>query len=448
MRLREGLTTGLVALAVTLSGNASGQGQPGQQGTLDAGPLEVDPQTGEPLDEPPPGHPGAGGDPHAGHAGKQGAGSVPGMFEPSPDTADDDERLPAGTVEVAILDPENKPLLNAAFVLSTLKNSVAKGESTERTNHITSQAGTFRFDNLVSGAGLSYSISVPKDGATFASTPFQLAPGKGKRVRLHVYPVTHDINAALVVVQCVLYMEMKDDRVQLQEAVGVFNFGRIAWVPNDTVLPLPKNYTAFSAGEMAGQIGVDAVSTPEVKGARLRGTFGPGRHDVDFRWQLPYAGESSVEFDVGMPPRLAVSRVLAAASHQMQLDVPGFPTPQGKSDPQGQYLLITERQLKREDAPLASIHVGLRNLPTIGPGRFVASGLAAVGVFAGIGLAFGMRRPERKKAGGGKTERSQLLLELEDLEKAHLAGEVGPQTYERARRELIDAIARTLPAKA
>jgi len=41
-------------------------------------------------------------------------------------------------------------------------------------------------------------------------------------------------------------------------------------------------------------------------------------------------------------------------------------------------------------------------------------------------------------------ERQRLLEDLEDLERAHLSGEVGPKTYERARRELVDAIARTL----
>ena len=146
-----------------------------------------------------------------------------------------------------------------------------------------------------------------------------------------------------------------------------------------------------------------------------------------------------------MPPRLAVSRILAAASHQMTLEVAGFDAAQGKTDPQGQYLLITEKQIKRDEPPLKSVRVALRNLPTAGPGRFIASGIAAVGVFAGIGLAFSLRRPDRKKEGGGKPERAQLLAELEDLEKAHLAGDIGPNTYERARRELIDAIARTLP---
>ena len=451
MRRRDVLRAVIFGIAATgLSGEVAAQvppGHPPMGGELvDAGPLKVDPDTGEPLDDPPPGHPGAAGSAPQDH-GAGGRTGTPGVFEAPPDTADDDDRLPAGTIAITILDPDNKPIPRAGVVLATLHNTVAKGESTTRVNREADADGTLRFDRLESGVGIAYSVTVPKDGANFASAPFQLPQGKGKRVALHVYPVTHDINVALVVLQCIVYMEMKDDRVQIQEAIGVFNFGRIAWVPENLVVQLPENYTAFNAGEASGQTGVEAVSTESTKGARLRGTFGPGRHDVDFRWQLPYAGESSVEFEVGMPPRLAVSRVLAAASHQMSLEVAGFDAAQGKSDPQGQYLLITEKQIKREDPPLKSVRVALRNLPTMGPGRYVASGIAALGVFAGIGLAFSLRRPERKREGGGKPQRTQLLAELEDLEKAHLAGEIGPNTYERARRELIDAIARTLPPK-
>jgi hypothetical protein len=42
-----------------------------------------------------------------------------------------------------------------------------------------------------------------------------------------------------------------------------------------------------------------------------------------------------------------------------------------------------------------------------------------------------------------QSERERLLAEIEDLEREHLAGNVGPKTYEKARRELLDALART-----
>ena len=46
----------------------------------------------------------------------------------------------------------------------------------------------------------------------------------------------------------------------------------------------------------------------------------------------------------------------------------------------------------------------------------------------------------------GRGERQQLLAALEGLELGHREGSIGPKTYERARRELIDDLARTFAA--
>jgi hypothetical protein len=78
----------------------------------------------------------------------------------------------------------------------------------------------------------------------------------------------------------------------------------------------------------------------------------------------------------------------------------------------------------------------------------VATGLTAFGVLAGLALAFGQRKPWKTKKELDKLERGQILGELEELERLHATGEVGPKTYERARRELIDALARTLSMSA
>jgi hypothetical protein len=145
-----------------------------------------------------------------------------------------------------------------------------------------------------------------------------------------------------------------------------------------------------------------------------------------------------VSFDVGVPPHMAAARVIAPASKDMHLDVAGFPPPQPTSDGQGQRALITERQLRRDEAPIKSIAVTIRGLPTEGPGKFVATFLAAGGLLFGIVL--GTKKPQRHDR---KAERARLLAEIEELEQARLAKEVGPKTYESTRRALLDAIART-----
>ena len=82
-------------------------------------------------------------------------------------------------------------------------------------------------------------------------------------------------------------------------------------------------------------------------------------------------------------------------------------------------------------------------------------------LLATIGIAFGLwqslRRTISHHRGGEGTQkrvaentvdagvmRQSVLEELALLEKAHTSGDVGPKTYERVRRELIDALALTL----
>jgi hypothetical protein len=372
-------------------------------------------------------------DPHGAHDPHGGRG---GMFDAPEDGSVEDPSIPVGAISVQIADAQGRPLPRSEVTLGILYNSVAKGESRKRISAMTDDAGRARFDKLDTGTGVAYRPMVLRDGATFSVPPFQLGAKSGTRAVLHVYPVETDIEKTLVVMQAITYSEVKDDRVQIQQAYKIYNFGKNAWVPNDVVVPLPPKFTAFSAQQGMTDVGVDAVPG---KGLKLRGTFAPGQHVIEFRWQLPYSGESDVRFDVGMPPHMAAARVMAPASRDMSLEVPGFPPPQSSSDGQGQRVLITEMQMKREDQPTKSVSVSIRGLPTTGPGRWIATLLAAGGLAYGVIL--GSKKPAARDR---KKERERLLAELEDLERAHAAGDVGPKTYERARRELVDEIARTL----
>jgi hypothetical protein len=323
-----------------------------------------------------------------------------------------------------------------------IHQSVAKGESREHKETSSDARGNAWFDGLETGSGIAYRLTVQKEGATFAAPPFQLSAQKGMRVVLHVYPVSRDVQDALIVMQGVLFMEVKDDRVQLEEAFTVFNLGKVAWVADGVLIRLPEVFTALSAQQTMSDQGVDSV---EKQGGRIHGTFAPGRHEIQFRWQLPYSGEKLVEFEAGLPPHVAVMRVIAGASRGSKLGVAGFPDAERRTDAQGQRLLVTEKQVRR-DEPLSTVHVSLDGLPTPGPGRIVATGLA--GLLVALGFAFGVRRStEGTGPSGDKARRSRLLAELADLERARKQGDVGPKTYERARREIIDAIASTLDAQ-
>lgn len=350
----------------------------------------------------------------------------------------EDPTLPKGSIELHVVDPTGKPLAKTGVTLGIVYNSVAKGESRKRVAAITDDVGTASFKDLETGSGVAYRPMVLTEGATFSVAPFQLGQ-RGMRALLHVYPVTSDIAQTLVVSQTMVYTEVKDDRIQIQQAFKIYNFGRNAWVPPaDNLVSLPENFTAFSTQQGMTDVGVDAVPT---KGVKLRGTFSPGQHVVEFRWQLPYTGDAEVKFDVGTPPHLAAARIIAPAAKGMGMAVDGFEPPQTTTDGMGQRALVTEKQIRRDDPPVKSIRVSINGLPTEGPGKLIATFLALSGLVAG--LVLGTRRHPPRDT---KREREQLLAALEALEHAHRDGTIGPKTYERGRRELIDNIARTFAA--
>jgi hypothetical protein len=358
-----------------------------------------------------------------------------GLFEPPEDGTADDPTLPPGTFEIQIADAQGKPQPGAPVTLGILYNSVARGDSHKRVSQTANERGVARFEHLDIGSAVAYRPMVIQDGATFEMMPFRLPEKSGMKGILHVYPVVSDLDGAMIVSQSVLYTEVKDDRIQIQQAFKLYNFGKTAWVPKDFLVSLPEEFTAFTSQQGMTDIGVDAVPK---QGARIRGTFPPGQHMIEFRWQLPYTGEAEVNFDVGVPPHMAASRVIAPASRDMKLEVAGFPAPQSASDGQGQRALITEKQLRRDEPAMKNITVTLKGLPTEGPGKFIATILSAGGLL--FGLVLGAKKPAPSNR---KSERERLLAEIEELERAHAEKQIGPKTYEAGRRTLLDALART-----
>jgi hypothetical protein len=281
----------------------------------------------------------------------------------------------------------------------------------------------------------AYRVSVTYQGGLFAASPFQLEQAKAMHVVLHVYPVTRDIEKAAVVFEATLEAEVRDDRIQMEEVLTVYNLGRQAWQPDDVTMNLPAGFTAFAAQTSMSDQGVD----PSGSGAKLRGTFSPGRGAIDFRWQLPWSGDPDVDFEVGLPPHVAIARVLMPVSGDIKLTAAGFPPPESRRDSRGQKFLITERHARPDDPALASLSVGIRGLPSAGPGRLLATVLAACGVATGFAVVFSRRRLKASP----KRARAAILNDLVSLERARAAGDVGPKTYERARRRLINVLAET-----
>jgi hypothetical protein len=436
---RSAVLAGLVALGQAGTAHAlerattdAGAARPTEEGPASAGTEDDDLPEGHPTVE--------NSNPHA-HAGK--SSGMPGVFEPPEDLEQEDPALPPGTIDVELRDPDDRPVAGEIVTLGILLNSIAKGDSRKHLQATTDARGHVAFSGLETASNIAYRVSSGYQGGSFAASPFQLQQVKSMRVVLHVYPVTRDLGAALIVCEATVAAELRDDRIQIEEALTVYNLGRTAWQPDDARMALPEGFTAFNS-----QASMSDQSVDEVGGsAKLRGTFAPGRHAVQFRWQLPWSGDKDVDFDVGLPPHVAIARVMMPAVATIKLTAATFPPPEVRRDEQGQSFLFTERRLQPNDPKLSFLSIGIHDLPTPGPGVHIATLIAICGVGTGLVFAALGRRRQREPGDVADTSlREALLDELVGLERAHTSGRVGPRTYERARRELIDALAHTLLA--
>jgi hypothetical protein len=368
------------------------------------------------------------------------AGVDPRFFNPPEDVVSDDPSLPVGTIVVTIKDAQDKPIARAPVTLGVLHSTVAKGDSTEHIARDGDEVGSVRFEGLAVGSGHTYRVSTTRGPATYAHAPFSLTDKVGKRVTVHSYEVSGSLEDLPLAMQGMVYVSLREDSIQVEQLLSVYNLGPVAWVA-DMPIQLPKGFKAFNKQDAMDDARVEEVPGA---GAAIRGTFPPGRRDLDFRYQVPLDDEAKQTLRLRLPQRVAQARVIAEASRSMMLEVTGFPPAKRVEGRDGKRLLVTEQQVARATGGLTALDITLSGLPTLGPGRWIAVALAIFALGSGIiyftrtagGLLDADAQQDLAEA------RDALLGEIVALERAHQNGEVGPKTYARVRSALLDALAR------
>jgi hypothetical protein len=232
---------------------------------------------------------------------------------------------------------------------------------------------------------------------------------------------------------------LRDDIFQFEVMFRVFNMGRVTWVPGDVSFNLPVGAKGFVANESMSD--TRAVLTDD-RTVELQGTFQPGQHDVTFRFQVPNEHDETADFEIGLPPHMAEVRVMAEAAPGMSLTVAGFDAAEKSAGPDGERLLVTARQLQPGEPEMSSVSIQLSGVPTPGPGRWIAVALAAVIALFGVWTASRTKATLVAPVDDLKRARARLLDELLQLEKAKTAGDIGPSTYENAKKILLNALGR------
>jgi hypothetical protein len=301
-----------------------------------------------------------------------------------------------------------------------------------------------RFESLSRELRYSYSLLAQRAGGSYGVAPFRLSEQQGQRVRLHLFPTTHDPMRALVGMRGFVYIQPREDVFQVEVLFRVLNMSTTSWLPQGVVMRLPEKFQAFDGPKEGATRFVEEPG----RGARLDGTFGPGQHDVRYTFQVPSRRSGSQNFELSLPPHVAELRVISEASPGMTLDVAGFEPAEATRGPSGDRVLITRRLMRPGQGALDTVRIELGGLPTQGNTRWFVTLAAALIALGGLASALRRRQgTDPDPVAGEDLERARKLLldELVAVERAFEAGQVGPRTREEARRQLLDALARLSP---
>lgn len=407
----------------------------------------------------PEGTPGAEGEMPDGHPALGAQQGQPELPEIPPDVAQPDSRVPRGAIEARIVDEKGVPVGGVTVTLGILRTSVAAGESRSRTTLVTNENGDVTFAGLQYGSGWAYRLYVENtnaDGsvsAKYSATPFALPLDQGYRVLLHRFPVAATLDQLMVAVGGVdTGIEIRDDVIEIQQSFQVINAGVISWgLGKGLTLKLPPAAKGLRAPESMNDIAITPVEgtgdhAGESASVQWQGSFQPGDTTITYDFKVPYDGEATVDLDLEMPPRVLAARVRLAARRDMTLAVDGFPAADVDTSGFGVHVLQTTRRGDPKNE-IRTLGIHIKGLPTQGPTKWIATGLALSSVMLGFFFAF--RAPDGEREDRLAKERRlrarRLALDdLVELEKANRDGAIGPKAYARERAKLIDSLADTL----
>ncbi len=173
---------------------------------------------------------------------------------------------------------------------------------------------------------------------------FGLSERAGKRVTVHSYEVSSDLEDLRVYMKGEVDIGLREDSIVVEEPLGVLNLGQVAWAANAPI-ELPKGFKAFNKEDTGDDTRVEEVPG---SGAAIRGTYPPGQRALHFRYQVPLDDEASQTLHIRMPRQMVQARVVVEASRSMSLSVSGFPKAERVDGQNGKHYLLTEQQISQK----------------------------------------------------------------------------------------------------
>ncbi len=363
-------------------------------------------------------------------------------YQPPADGGRVDAALPPGSMVIFIGDAFDKPVPNAEVDLLITRDSVTEGKSSDMKRGVTNDAGELRFDDLPYGSGYAYAVRTKRGPATFEVGPMGMTDRGGVRAFLHVFESTTDINEAMVIGRTTVEITFKEDVLVINCTINYFNRSPLAWIAEQEII-LPTGFKALTVPD-----GMTPSLVPTERGALMKGTLPPGDVNMGFRYQVPLEKDGDQSLPIPFLPNMAQAMIGMEASKKMKLSASGFAEAQRIQDQAGRTWLVTQRQVTRDDRSLlSSPTVTITGIPTRSYGGWISVALALLAAGSAAWYVISRREavtlPE-DTARDLMEAKQALLVEFAALERARSRGEIGPKTYERVRRSMLDALARIL----
>jgi hypothetical protein len=321
-----------------------------------------------------------------------------------------DERLPVGTLEVRVVDGDDKPVAKAPVLLARAVRGTEKIDQQQRE---TDAKGVVTFTGLVPAVEAAWALKVLKKDAEVASPPFQLPTDHGAVVGLRSIPVTHDLRQLRVSERSHFIIEIRDETAQVVENLIIENGATSPLDPGPTGLRLP-----LPAGATGAEVLGEAGSPFRLEGGAVvyKGHIPPGPVELRVGFFLPIE-DSAITFRQPVP--VSFDQLAFITDRFEGMEVEGNRLDKEERTLNGRNFWI----VRGPATPAGSeIYFRLIGLPHVSPfWRYLAASVAAVILLWGLVLS--LRRPAR----AARRERAQLEAQRTRLldEVAALDAELG-----------------------
>ncbi len=351
------------------------------------------------------------------------------------------EGIPPGTIGMLLRNGEGAPLAGAKVKLLITHESIADGNKDTTKETTSDDQGRAGFTGLNTDSSYKYEAVVEQEGARYSTGAMRLRRESGHIAVLYVYPTTENLEDTFVVTRMLYALQPREDIFQIDTILRIQNGGTKTWSPKNFYLQLPEDSQAFRPPKAEG----DIRAVAENNRVHITGSFAPGQHEMSFGFQVPNPRTPNIRLNLQTVPHLTDARVFLEATDTMALQVDGLRPAEKTRGQEGQDALMASADFLGNGNPgPASLNAVITGMPPRSKGNIIATVLA--GLVAMLGVAFAIARQDKATTVLTDDDRARakalLLDELVTLEKAYRAKEVGPKTYEQARRTLLDSMAR------